>query len=842
MNVENEEYSMKRNGLTTPGVAAVIAVLILLPVVAFAQPGTPANSIVGFPGCGVVQVGDLWTSFQPQAFGISRQDQGTYATEGGRQLLTLGNFDRTWSMPQHHWPNAFYFNTTWYEYIHAMVYDPDTNFNPTKRGVAATATGNWGQVTWKSTMLRASDPSRLYSIEPYFVDGTRRQHLIYEAGWPTNIGCDVKVRAHGFSGPNWGNFNDFVIIEIEFKNTGERDMNLDGTADPALADPAIKAMSLMASMQISQSISQYLGGGRNANYFTGEFYTRMNGWINDPDPEGNPWAFIASYPGANTQNPGAGKFNMGMNAVNQKTYTDIWVGWDWLDVKAGGLPTDRTQSTSTLASTNTIFGTHPVGVGPQRGWYVSANSEVPGASTISDPKSMWTLASGAFMKNGGSSRSFAQFDQSPNPNFFQSGTTGSFLDWVPKANPSVPNGDQKTLNTFAAKTFENGTGYPAGWGKWSLGYNSAQNYSTDMHSGVGPFRIGKDSSVTFVIAYVAGYRLEGIQRAVRAARYAYANNFNIPVLPPVPEMKVSTTPARSIQIQWDSRAESDPGFGGYKIWKTSNVFRKKWLDEGIRIVDRYQEQMTPGEDKTPFKKPVNPLFDAFGEVNATSIKGEYQPDAWGTWELLKTIPKAQLATVAGAVSPGYAYMFEDKSTILGFNYWYYVAAYKEGTFTGPSGETTSRIETHSINRNGASGLWQKTWPFAYNNPNFPKTEDGQKAIGNRLTVTSALAAANDLNTVSVRPNPYKRAALHDRFSDVYDHKLLFYNLPPECKITILDVSGQIIDEIRFSSTSAGSTFWDMFSKDGIEVASGLYIYVVESPSGSKKIGYFSILR
>ena len=73
---------------------------------------------------------------------------------------------------------------------------------------------------------------------------------------------------------------------------------------------------------------------------------------------------------------------------------------------------------------------------------------------------------------------------------------------------------------------------------------------------------------------------------------------------------------------------------------------------------------------------------------------------------------------------------------------------------------------------------------------------------------------------------------------------MFYNLPPQCKITITDVAGQIIDVINFASADAnkGSTFWDMFSKDGLEVASGLYLYIVESPTGDKKIGQFSILR
>lgn len=72
---------------------------------------------------------------------------------------------------------------------------------------------------------------------------------------------------------------------------------------------------------------------------------------------------------------------------------------------------------------------------------------------------------------------------------------------------------------------------------------------------------------------------------------------------------------------------------------------------------------------------------------------------------------------------------------------------------------------------------------------------------------------------------------------------MFYNLPQKCTITILDVSGQIIDRINFIAPNPndGTYTWDMFSKDGIEVANGLYIYVVEY-EGGKQVGYFAILR
>jgi len=280
--------------------------------------------------------------------------------------------------------------------------------------------------------------------------------------------------------------------------------------------------------------------------------------------------------------------------------------------------------------------------------------------------------------------------------------------------------------------------------------------------------------------------------------------------------------------------------------------KKYFLEEGMRVVDRYQENMTPGPTPASLKKPVNPKFDAFGLVNSTASQGSYQPDVWGTWDLIAVIPKAQLSSLPASSYFTSGYKYDDKDVVLGFSYWYYVAAYKEGTYTGPDGETTNRIETHSTNRNGASGLWQLTFPFAYQNTNFGKVSPtdasasaiGLKNIGAVQIVYSALAPTGVVSTVGVRPNPYKKAALHDNRSNVYDHKLLFYNLPPQCKITITDVSGQIIDVINFSSADAnkGSTFWDMFSKDGLEVASGLYLYIVESPTGDKKIGQFSILR
>ncbi len=633
-------------------------------------------------------------------------------------------------------------------------------------------------------------------------------------------------------------------------------MNMDGV--PEKVNNTIKALAFEFTTERYMSVGSYGGGVRNNNDVTLTPLVAQAAWIDDQDANGAPWAFSTMLPSASVLNPTAGNVDIGFNTGARKWYTDVWSGMVMIDAKQGTLPTDRSKSVVGNATKKTIFGTDPIGVGPQRGWYVSGGSQAQVWGS-GNPMAQFLTATGVWYVDGGKTRQTdaTKFNLNPNPNFFSGGTAGDVTTFVPKASPSRPDGDFKSSGIFDAPSFEDGhadasTMYPTGWGKWTKGCSNTENFNGDMLNGVGPFSLAPGESMTIVMATVAGFRLEGIQKAVRAARWAYSQNYAIPALPPVPDIKVTNTLTKSVTVEWDKRAETEPGFAGYKIYKSSQFLKKYFLTDGMRDADRYQENMTPGPLTDTYRKPVNPKFDAFGQVNATASQGSYQPDTWGTWDLIQVIPAASLSSYPAATTAGYNYKYEDKDVVLAFSYWYYVSAYKEGTFTGPDGETTNRIETHSTNRNGATGLWCLTFPFATLNANFGKisptdaaaSAQGQKNIGAVQIVYSALATAGNVSNVKVHPNPYKKASLADNRANVYDHKILFYNLPPQCKITITDVAGQIIDVIYFSSTNPnqGSIFWDMFSKDGLECASGLYLYIVESPTGGKKIGQFAILR
>ncbi len=593
--------------------AILTLLLVVVPASLFAQTA-PATSTVNYPGGGVIQAGDAWESFLPMSFTPSYSDAGTYLTQGYKNFIRLGNFDRAWSTPGTHWPCAWFYTNYWYKNAWVGAYDPDPTFCPSTIGgktnpsyFAANGVpagySNFAQLQFMPTLLGATDATRHYTIEPYWVDGTQRQHAVYEAAWPTNMGIDVKIRAHGFQGPNWDNLNDFVILEIELKNTGNLDMNMDGV--PEKVNNTIKALAFEFTTERYMSVGSYGGGVRNNNDVTLTPLVAQAAWIDDADANGAPWAFSTMLPSASVLNPTAGNVDIGFNTGARKWYTDTWSGMVMIDAKQGGLPTDRSKTVVNSPTKKTIFGSDPIGVGPQRGWYVSGGSQAQVWGST-NPMAQWLTATGVWFVDGGKTRQtdVTKFNLNPNSNFFSGGTAGDVTTFVPKTSGATrPDGDFKSSGIFDAPSFENGqasatTTYPNGWGKWTKGCSNTENFNGDMLNGVGPFSLAPGESMTIVMATVAGYRLEGIQKAVRAARWAYSQNYAIPVLPPLPDMKVTNTLTKSVAVEWDKRAETDPGFAGYKIYKSSQYLKKllphRWYACVRPVSGRHDPRSTSG--------------------------------------------------------------------------------------------------------------------------------------------------------------------------------------------------------------------------------------------------------
>ncbi|UCG93191.1 MAG: T9SS type A sorting domain-containing protein [candidate division WOR-3 bacterium] len=97
----------------------------------------------------------------------------------------------------------------------------------------------------------------------------------------------------------------------------------------------------------------------------------------------------------------------------------------------------------------------------------------------------------------------------------------------------------------------------------------------------------------------------------------------------------------------------------------------------------------------------------------------------------------------------------------------------------------------------------------------------------------------ELSSVRVVPNPY---ILHSRFeSTPYDRRIMFTNLPQRCEIQIYNIAGEHINTITHTN-NLGYEYWDLRTKYGLEVAYGIYIYVVKTDNGAKAKGKFVIVK
>ena len=110
-------------------------------------------------------------------------------------------------------------------------------------------------------------------------------------------------------------------------------------------------------------------------------------------------------------------------------------------------------------------------------------------------------------------------------------------------------------------------------------------------------------------------------------------------------------------------------------------------------------------------------------------------------------------------------------------------------------------------------------------------------------------AENRLDRIAVVPNPYIAAASWEQklppgiISGRGERKIGFINLPEKCTIHIYTARGYLVRIIEHESTIAdGTEFWDLKTKDGMEVAYGLYFFHIDADNLGEKLGKFAIIK
>ncbi len=133
-----------------------------------------------------------------------------------------------------------------------------------------------------------------------------------------------------------------------------------------------------------------------------------------------------------------------------------------------------------------------------------------------------------------------------------------------------------------------------------------------------------------------------------------------------------------------------------------------------------------------------------------------------------------------------------------------------------------------------------TYSFTQKTPNAPVP--GLYAVA-RVNASAEVTPTTeeDLADVHTVPDPYYATNSLER--SPASKVLKFVNLPPQAIIRIYSLSGVLVDVIEYVDASlGGEARWDLRNRNNQFVASGVYFYHVETPSGAEKIGRFTIVN
>jgi hypothetical protein len=245
--------------------------------------------------------------------------------------------------------------------------------------------------------------------------------------------------------------------------------------------------------------------------------------------------------------------------------------------------------------------------------------------------------------------------------------------------------------------------------------------------------------------------VDSLFKNASSAQWSLQNGFDVPIPPAAPSLTVTSSP-NLIKIEWGEESESYPGyedFAGYRIYRAIGSPDPRVKDEVLI----------------------------------------------GTWELIFECGEGTLNDLA--------HSYEDRDAIRGVAYYYYVAAFDDGTANGPD----------------------------YLNPTGGRSLESGKYL-NRTTRPAFLTRSpgKTLADVRVIPNPFNLAARSLQFPGE-DDKIMFYDIPPYCTINIYSESGDLVKTLEHDDGS-GDQVWGIkeeltgsysTTETGQLIVSGIYI-------------------
>ncbi len=132
---------------------------------------------------------------------------------------------------------------------------------------------------------------------------------------------------------------------------------------------------------------------------------------------------------------------------------------------------------------------------------------------------------------------------------------------------------------------------------------------------------------------------------------------------------------------------------------------------------------------------------------------------------------------------------------------------------------------------------------------FRGGEDGDLYL---LQTSPAEASAQnsnyDLSAIKVVPNPYVAGNALEPAGSIGqergERRIMFTHLPPAATIRIYTIRGELVDTIEHqdSGDMSGFAYWNLRSRDNLDIAYGVYLYHVDAPGYGEHIGKFAVIK
>ncbi len=178
--------------------------------------------------------------------------------------------------------------------------------------------------------------------------------------------------------------------------------------------------------------------------------------------------------------------------------------------------------------------------------------------------------------------------------------------------------------------------------------------------------------------------------------------------------------------------------------------------------------------------------------------------------------------------------------------------------------TVTSITYNMWFKENIDGKYWRTWwvIFRYSEPGVLLPTEGEFLLSvfkqfnssDNFTFTMTGAALDNdlaksnLDTIRVVPNPYvvthsaEQSLLSTQTSGRGEREIRFTYVPPGSKISIFTVRGELIKTLYQNDLFKGDVFWNLRTEENLDVAFGVYVYVVEAPNIGSKIDKFALIK